>query len=127
MSIVHWVKEKQKLNKKNALYAPKSTQIGFLKLREVRVTLLMFVTMLTFVCCWIPVVLVVMVFRNDPNFGKVEILITYALPKIYSMINPIFYAYTIKGVRNAFKRLVAKITRNNHEPQMIISSPISSQ
>lgn len=104
-----------------------NTQIGFLKLREVRVTLLMFVTMVTFVCSWIPVVLVVMVFKDDPNFGKVEILSTYALPKVYSMINPIFYAYTIKGVRNALKRLRSKFMRRSIQPKMSISAPMSSQ
>lgn len=124
MSIVQWVRENRKQSQKGAL---QSKQIGFLKVREVRVTLLMFVTMSTFVCCWIPVVLVVMIFRDDPNFGKTEILITYALPKIYSMVNPIFYAYTIKNVRMALKRLVSKIIPVKTEHKLNISAPISSQ
>lgn len=105
-SIIDWVNEQKRLKEEGKV---NKNMIGFLKVREVRVTLLMFMTIITFVCCWIPVLLVVQLYSTEPNSGYEKILITYALPKIYSMINPIFYAYTIQNIRKAFRNLIATI------------------
>lgn len=101
-SIIDWVNEQKRPKEEGKV-------IGFLKVREVRVTLLLFVTIITFVCCLIPVLFVVQLYSTTPDAGYGKILITYSLPKIYSMINPIFYAYTIENIRKAFKTFIATI------------------
>lgn len=74
-----------------------------------RVTLLMFSTVLSFALCWLPCTIVVFMYRDEPNLGTGSILIAYVFPKFYSMINPVFYAYTIKDVRKALKTTLKEI------------------
>lgn len=100
-SILDWIKNEsgKKIGEK----------VGLLKVREVRVTLLMFSTVLSFALCWLPCTIVVFLYRDEPNLGTENILIAYIFPKFYSLVNPIFYAYTIKDVRKAFKQTFKEI------------------
>ncbi|XP_063706406.1 adenosine receptor A3-like [Culicoides brevitarsis] len=86
-----------------------NTVIGLLKVREVKVTCIMFATVMSFVLCWTPCIIVVFFFNHKPNEVTKPILIAYLFPKFYSMINPIFYAYAIKNVRLAFNRNLRRL------------------
>lgn len=105
VSILTWIKDQK--NQEN----PESAVIGILKVREVKVTCVMFTTVVSFILCWIPCIIIVIFNTREPNKVETDILVSYIFPKIYSMINPIFYAYAIKNVRKAFKRNVRKILR----------------
>lgn len=78
-----------------------------LKVREVRATLILFLTVIVFLLCWVPAVLILVVHKIRPILGSVtEMFLVYTLLKVYSMINPVIYAFTLKDIRKAFKRLV---------------------
>lgn len=72
-------------------------------------TLLMFSTVVSFALCWFPCIVIVALYRNEPNLGTESILVAYIFPKFYSLINPLFYCYTIKDVRKAFKETIKEI------------------
>lgn len=85
--------------------------VDVLKVREVRATLILFATITIFLLCWFPAVIIMIVHKIRPILGTTtELFLVFTLLKIYSMINPILYAFTIKDMRKAFKLLMSKIT-----------------
>lgn len=78
-----------------------------LKIREVRATLILFLTVSIFLLCWVPAVLILVVHKIRPILGSVtEMFLVCTLLNVYSMINPVVYVFTLKDIRKAFKRLV---------------------
>lgn len=78
-----------------------------LKVREVRATLILFLTVIIFLLCWVPAVLILVVHKIRPILGTVtEMFLVCTVLKIYSMINPVLYAFTLKDIRKAFRRFL---------------------
>uniref|UniRef100_A0A336LPQ7 CSON000462 protein n=1 Tax=Culicoides sonorensis TaxID=179676 RepID=A0A336LPQ7_CULSO len=81
-----------------------------LKIREVRATIIIFLTVIIFLLCWLPVVLILVVHKIKPIIGSLdEIFLVFTLLKIYSMINPVVYAFTLKDIRKPFVLLVKRV------------------
>lgn len=117
VSMLSWIKDENR--EENAV-------IGLLKVREVKVTCIMFATVVSFVLCWTPCIIIVLMYNGYPNVATTEILASYMFPKFYSMINPIFYAYAIKNVRKAFKRNLGKICHKKQEVKDIEETNVQS-
>lgn len=79
VSMLSWLRHQGKQEK---------AVIGLLKVREVKVTCIMFATVLSFLLCWTPCIIIATVYNNRPNVVTIEILTSYVFPKFYSMINP---------------------------------------
>lgn len=79
-----------------------------LKVREVRATLILFLTVIIFLLCWVPAVLILVVHKIRPILGTVtEMFLVCTLLIGYSMINPVIYVFTLKDIRKAFKKFVS--------------------
>ncbi|XP_063705846.1 adenosine receptor A2b-like [Culicoides brevitarsis] len=97
-----------------------------LKVREVRATLILFFTVIVFLLCWVPAVVILIVHKIRPILGSVtEMFLVCTVLKVYSMINPVIYAFTLKDIRRALKRFLCrapqaetegKITRSTTAP-----------
>ena len=76
--------------------------------REVRVTRMLFVTMVAFHLCWIPLYALelAVLIRNDLDAPRAVYITTTFTVSASSSINPIIYAVMTKDFRDTFKRIL---------------------
>lgn len=71
------------------------TTIGGIKMREIRSTLILFITIVLFLLSWVPGIILLIILRIFPKASSLNG--TYALAQLNSMINPLLYARNIKN------------------------------
>lgn len=79
--------------------------------REIRSTVVLFVTVILYFICWIPGVILLFCFLRNPHTSSITgPLVVYILNHINSAIDPFLYAYNLKGARGAVRRLMRRAT-----------------
>lgn len=79
--------------------------------REIRTTVIIFVTVILYAICWIPGIILLFYLLLAPESVSVTgILVVYILNHINSAIDPFLYAYNLKGARGAVRRLIRRTT-----------------
>lgn len=79
------------------------------KRREIRTTIILFVSVVLYCVCWIPGVVLIVLLMIDPKRVRVHcILIVYILTHINSAIDPFLYAYNLKGAKGVVKQLMKR-------------------
>lgn len=79
------------------------------KRREIRTTIILFVTVVLYFVCWIPGVVLVVLLMIDPKRVRVHcILLVYILTHINSAIDPFLYAYNLKGAKGVVRQLMKR-------------------
>lgn len=89
-----------------------STERGRERNREIRTTVVIFMTVILYAICYIPGIILLFCFLTNPHAVSISgILIVYILNHINSAIDPFLYAYNLKGAPGAVRRLIRRTTR----------------
>lgn len=89
-----------------------SRKMGDLKTREVQTTIVLFITVLFFAICWVPLYIVDVMFALAPQSLDISIEAINALIVLRhanSVLNPFLYAYHMKGFKQSLKKIFAKM------------------
>lgn len=87
-------------------------KMGDLKTREVQTTVVLFITVLFFAICWVPLYIIDVMFSLAPQSLSIDIETINALIVLRhfnSVLNPFLYAYHMKGFKKSLKQIFAKI------------------
>lgn len=80
------------------------TMFGGLKVRDVRSTLILFITILFFLLTWIPGIVLLVMFQLFPDKTSLNgTLAAYVISQLNSMVNPFLYARNIKNAGKIIK------------------------
>lgn len=75
-----------------------------LKIRDVRSTLILFITILFFLLTWIPGIVLLVMFQLFPDKTTLNgTLAAYVISQLNSMVNPFLYARNIKNAGKILK------------------------
>lgn len=86
--------------------------------REIRTTLILFVTVILYLLCWIPGVFVLSFLLYDPySITVYGMVASYIMTHFNSVIDPFLYAFNIRGVDKAAKRLLKRMLCMKIEPE----------
>ncbi|XP_063706355.1 type-1 angiotensin II receptor A-like [Culicoides brevitarsis] len=84
--------------------------------REVRATLILFLTILLFLLVWIPAPVGFIIYRYFPSYGSLNLGIAVLLcMQLNSMINPFLYA---RNIKNSRKLLMDCVVKRSFVPQI---------
>lgn len=87
-----------------------TNHMGKDRMREIRTTIILFITVILYLVCWIPGVFVLSQLLYDPYSVSVShMLIAYILTHVNSAIDPFLYAFNIRGVDRAAIRLLRRM------------------
>lgn len=87
-------------------------QIGDLKIREIRTTIVLLITVLFFVICWVPLHIIDVLFALAPQSIDISIETINALIVLRHanyILNPFLYAYHMKGFKQSLRHALSKI------------------
>lgn len=87
-------------------------KMGDLKTREVQTTIVLFITVLFFAICWVPLYVIDVMFSLAPQSLSITIETInglIVLRHFNSVLNPFLYAYHMRGFKFALKQIFAKI------------------
>ncbi|XP_063706346.1 adenosine receptor A1-like [Culicoides brevitarsis] len=84
---------------------------GRFKVREIRTTIILFITVVLFLLVWVPGMILSAVLYVVPDYASMEgILLVLALSQLNSMVNPFLFARNIKNadeiIKHWFKRML---------------------
>lgn len=86
-------------------------QFKGISIREVRATLILFLTIFLFLAMWIPSVTSYVMTKLSPEKSSLlMILIHLLLYQLNSMVNPLLFARTIKDANKIFSRWTSSLT-----------------
>uniref|UniRef100_A0A336LA02 CSON006765 protein n=1 Tax=Culicoides sonorensis TaxID=179676 RepID=A0A336LA02_CULSO len=91
-------------------------QIGDLKTREARSTIVLMFTVLFFAFCWLPLYIIDAIFSLTPQdlHISVETINAFiALRHVNSVFNPFLYAYHMRGFKQASKNIFKKMFKSD--------------
>lgn len=87
-----------------------NNNLGKEKTLEIRTTILLFITVILYLLCWIPGVTLLALLMYDPTSVTIYTMIaSYALAPLNSAVDPFLYALNIRGSRRAAKELLKRI------------------
>ena len=120
----------QRTVQNNLQLASKSEEVSQ---RDVRVTKILFITVLGFLACWTPIVVIDFVdtFRGEATFPREVYFLYLLLGNLSGFLNPIVYGLLNKNFRDEYKNLCFCTTRrrrivNVQETSTIVSLKTSS-
>lgn len=80
---------------------------GKLKVREIRTTILLFITVVLFLLAWIPGIVLLVLFRLAPEHVTLGGMLTvYTLSQVNSVFNPYLYAKNIKHAGKIIRKWI---------------------
>lgn len=105
-----------------------NNNFGKEKTLEIRTTLILFITVILYLLCWIPGVILLALLIYDPNTVTIYTMIaSYALAPLNSAVDPFLYALNLRGSRRAAKKLLKRIlcVKEEDERDCVFSSKAS--
>lgn len=78
--------------------------------REIRITIILFITVILYLVCWIPAVIVLALLIYNPySISLYAMIASFAICPLNSIVDPFLYAFNIRGANRAAKKLLRRI------------------
>ena len=91
-----------------------SSSDGGISPRDIKITKILFITVVGFLACWTPIAIIDFVdpFRGDATFPRQVYVLYFILGNLSSAINPFFYGVLNKNFREEYKKICFFRKRN---------------